>query len=103
MRGLVLGGFMGVGKSTVGRLLAARHGVPFVDLDEVLTRRFGPIANQFASDTRWGTASNNSLMDTCHKRTKVTSSQRCRLRPRDNCLLLLLVGIRDDRQMGWSA
>lgn len=33
---LVLGGFMGAGKTTVGRIVAARAGVPFVDLDEAI-------------------------------------------------------------------
>ena len=49
MRGLALGGFMGTGKSTVGRLVAARVGVPFVDVDAVLVERHGPIADQFAT------------------------------------------------------
>ena len=38
---IYLTGFMGSGKSTVGRLLAARLGVPFVDLDEEIERRAG--------------------------------------------------------------
>lgn len=46
---MALGGFMGSGKSTVGRALAERLGVPFQDSDEVLTRAWGPIADQFAS------------------------------------------------------
>lgn len=50
MRGLVLAGFMGVGKSTVGAILAARRAVPFVDTDAVLVERFGPIADQFANE-----------------------------------------------------
>ena len=33
-RGIVLVGFMGSGKSSVGRELARRFGVPFVDVDE---------------------------------------------------------------------
>lgn len=36
-RRIVLTGFMGAGKSTVGRLLAARLGWPFRDIDAVLT------------------------------------------------------------------
>ena len=38
---IYLTGFMGSGKSTVGRLLAARLGAPFVDLDEEIERRAG--------------------------------------------------------------
>ena len=40
-RGVALGGFMGVGKSTVGPLLAERLGVDFVDLDEVVATQAG--------------------------------------------------------------
>ena len=38
---LVLCGFMGTGKTTVGRVLAERMGGRFVDLDDVLEQRFG--------------------------------------------------------------
>jgi shikimate kinase len=38
---LFLIGFMGVGKTTVGRDLASRLGVPFYDLDEYIERRSG--------------------------------------------------------------
>jgi 3-dehydroquinate synthase len=38
---IVLAGFMGSGKTTVGRLVAARSGRTFVDLDELITRRAG--------------------------------------------------------------
>jgi shikimate kinase len=47
-RSLALGGFAGSGKTSVGRALAARAGVPFLDLDEALADRWGPIAAQFA-------------------------------------------------------
>jgi shikimate kinase len=36
-------GFMCSGKSTVGRLLAARLGLPFIDIDRVVEARVGPL------------------------------------------------------------
>ena len=46
---IVLTGFMGAGKSTVGRLLAAQLGWAFLDLDEHLEARTGlSIAGLFA-------------------------------------------------------
>lgn len=48
---IVLVGFMGAGKTTVGRLLAARLGVPFTDSDHVVETRAGkPIRQVFADD-----------------------------------------------------
>lgn len=41
MRPIVLSGFMGTGKSTVGPRLAARLGVPFIDTDEEIARTTG--------------------------------------------------------------
>jgi shikimate kinase len=50
-RNIVLVGFMGTGKSTVARLLAARTGFRAVDTDEEIVRRAGkPIADIFAAD-----------------------------------------------------
>lgn len=40
-RPLLLNGFMATGKSTVGRLVAERAGVPFVDLDAVVEQQAG--------------------------------------------------------------
>lgn len=48
---LFLVGFMGSGKSTLGRLLAARLGREFVDLDEEIEKAAGkPIERIFAED-----------------------------------------------------
>lgn len=44
---LVLTGFMGTGKTTVGRLLAGRLGMQFVDTDELIEERHGPIVRIF--------------------------------------------------------
>ncbi len=38
---IILTGFMGTGKTTVGRLVAAKMGLPFVDLDEAICHRIG--------------------------------------------------------------
>ncbi|HEY6547291.1 MAG TPA: shikimate kinase [Vicinamibacteria bacterium] len=47
---LVLVGFMGAGKSTVGPLVAARLGWQFLDMDTRLEERLGmPVAEVFAS------------------------------------------------------
>ncbi len=45
---VVLTGFMGTGKSTVGRLLAERLGYQFVDTDSLIEARHGPIPEIFA-------------------------------------------------------
>jgi shikimate kinase len=41
MQNIILTGFMGTGKSTVGRLLAARLGYRFVDTDEWIVAQDG--------------------------------------------------------------
>lgn len=38
---LILTGFMATGKTTIGRLVAGRLGLPFVDLDDEIERRAG--------------------------------------------------------------
>lgn len=46
---IVLVGFMGAGKTTVGQLLAARLGLPFADADTVIEDRAGtPVPRIFA-------------------------------------------------------
>ncbi|MDH3302026.1 MAG: shikimate kinase [Acidimicrobiia bacterium] len=45
---IVLTGFMGTGKTTIGRLLAVDLGFEFVDTDAVISERHGPIADIFA-------------------------------------------------------
>lgn len=45
---IVLTGFMGTGKSTVGRLVAERLGRRFVDTDALIEARHGPIPELFA-------------------------------------------------------
>lgn len=48
---IVLVGFMGAGKTTVGRLLAAKLAVPFSDSDHVIEARTGkPVRQVFADD-----------------------------------------------------
>jgi shikimate kinase len=48
---IVLVGFMGAGKTTVGQLLAAKLGVPFTDSDHVIEDRAGkPIRRIFADE-----------------------------------------------------
>lgn len=47
---LVLTGFMGTGKTTVGREVALKLDMEFVDTDEIIEARHGPIATIFAEE-----------------------------------------------------
>jgi len=48
---VVITGFMGSGKTTLGRRLAEHRGIPHVDTDELLQQRLGkPISEVFAQD-----------------------------------------------------
>ena len=50
-RPIVLSGFMATGKSTVGRIIAGRLGLPFIDTDAELTARTGkPTGELFAAE-----------------------------------------------------
>src|SRR6201996_7907524 len=49
-RRIVLTGFMGAGKSTVGRILAARLRWPFLDLDSLITAEHGRTVAQIFAD-----------------------------------------------------
>ncbi len=51
---LILTGFMGTGKTTVGRLLADRLDLEFVDTDAVIEDRHGPIPEIFAEEGEAG-------------------------------------------------
>lgn len=46
-RAVLLIGMMGSGKTQVGQALARLLGRPWVDLDRILTQRYGPIPTQF--------------------------------------------------------
>jgi len=63
---LVLAGFMGAGKSTVGQIVAGRLGLAFVDTDAEIERRAGrSIAQIFAQDGE--TAFRRIEAQVCHE------------------------------------
>ena len=47
---IVVVGFMGAGKTTVGRLLAAKLGLPFTDTDQVIEERAGKAIRRIFAD-----------------------------------------------------
>lgn len=50
-RNIVLVGFMGTGKTTVGKLIAKQTGMPLVDMDALIEERVGKSINEiFAED-----------------------------------------------------
>ena len=46
-KAIAIGGFMGTGKTTVGRILANQLSWEFVDMDDELIKRYGSIEEQF--------------------------------------------------------
>jgi shikimate kinase/3-dehydroquinate synthase len=51
MKSVVLSGFMATGKTTVGKLVAAELGLPFVDTDDLISAAAGkPVGDVFASE-----------------------------------------------------
>ena len=52
---IVLVGFMGAGKTTIGNLLSVRLGLPFADSDQAIEQRVGrPVRQIFAEDGESG-------------------------------------------------
>lgn len=45
MRNIVLVGFMGTGKTTVGKLIAEKTGMPLIDMDSIIVERAGKSIN----------------------------------------------------------
>jgi len=50
MKNIVLVGFMGTGKTTVGQLLAEKTGLPLVDMDALIEERAGKSINEIFAD-----------------------------------------------------
>ena len=51
MKNIVLVGFMGSGKTTVGKLIAEQTGMPLLDMDAIIVERAGkPITEIFATE-----------------------------------------------------
>jgi shikimate kinase / 3-dehydroquinate synthase len=70
---IILTGFMGTGKSSVGREVADRLGRPFVDLDDMIVKQAGkPIPEIFATD---GEAAFRALEDQMCQELKEPSGQ----------------------------
>ncbi|WP_372797762.1 shikimate kinase, partial [Pontiella sp.] len=50
MRNIVLVGFMGSGKTWVGKLIAERTGMPLLDMDSIIVERAGKSINEIFAD-----------------------------------------------------
>jgi shikimate kinase len=50
MRNIVLVGFMGSGKTTVGKLIAEKTGMPLLDMDTIIADRAGKTINEIFAD-----------------------------------------------------
>lgn len=53
MKKILLIGFRGTGKSTIGKLLAFALGVPFVDADEEIEKKMGKTIKEIVEEKGW--------------------------------------------------
>lgn len=89
-KNIVLTGFMGTGKSTVGRLLAHRLDMQHVDTDRMIERRHGPIPRIFEEQGEAGfrAIERNIAMELAHDTGYVISTGgRFMLDPENAALL----------------
>jgi len=95
-RNIFLGGFMGTGKSSVGRALAARMKRDFVDLDELIeARQRRSIPDIFASDGEafFRKLEKEALKDVCFSDSKVVSCGGGIVIDKENVVLMKQRGI----------
>jgi shikimate kinase len=93
-RNVVLTGFMGTGKTTVGRLLAERLGYEFVDTDAVIEAEHGPIPGIFAAsgEVRFRELEREVASDLAHRSSTVISTGGRMLLDVDNAAALSATG-----------
>ncbi len=73
-RNIILVGFMGTGKTTVGRMVAERVHRPFIDMDSVIEERAGKtISDIFAEDgeAQFRKQERDLVKELCRKREQV--------------------------------
>ena len=49
---LVLVGYMGSGKTTTGKILAERLGIPFIDLDHYISEKQGDVYSRLVQELK---------------------------------------------------
>jgi shikimate kinase len=108
-RPLILIGFRATGKTTVGRLLAARLGWDFVDVDEHIEANFGgSIADIFAAEGESGfrKRESQSLRSLCGQNSRVIATGGGAILSQENRSLLrstgFVVWLTADPQTIWN-
>ena len=76
-RNIILIGFMGTGKTSVGRLLAARTGMTFVDTDSVIVSRAGksiPEIFQYNGEDYFRALEHEAIKELANRRSAVIAT-----------------------------
>lgn len=88
---IVLTGFMGTGKTAVGRRLATMTGRTFVDLDAEIIAKHGDISDMFAhgGEERFRAAEREVVAETAPKRNQVIATGGGTMLDQDNVVAFL--------------